>query len=94
MAHSHTVVHTTQGKKLVTRLGRHWGHKFDVILTDTQLTVPFNPEAQALLRVKEEALEIELRHSQADELATLQQVVAEHLQRFAGEETLQFNWRR
>lgn len=93
MAQSHAVVTTSQARRLITRLGRHWAHKFDVVQDDTVLTVPFSAEASATLHAHDDRLEISLDHAQAAELATLQGVLAEHLQRFSRDETLLFEWR-
>lgn len=87
-----TIVPTAQGQRLITRLGRHWGHKFTVTLNDNELSVPFNETTQANMQVQEYGLCVRIDTSDEERLETLKQVVADHLQRFAKNQTLVFHW--
>lgn len=87
-----TLVPTEQGKRLITRLGRHWGHKFDVTLEDRHLTVPFSDTSQAHMQVQPDGLSVSIRTEEEARLASMKQVVADHLQRFAKDQTLKFDW--
>lgn len=87
-----TIIPTEQGQRLITRLGRHWGHKFAVELDEQHLTVPFNETTQAHMQVETGGLHVRIDTPEAERLDSLKQVVADHLQRFAKEQTLAFDW--
>ena len=85
---------TEQGQRLITRLGRHWGHKFAVDLEDNHLPVPFDADTLATMAVQPHALAVQIHTPDASRLEPLQKVVADHLQRFAKEQTLSFHWQQ
>lgn len=89
-----SIIPTEQGQRLITRLGRHWSHKFDVELDEHHLTVPFNDSTKAHMQVEAGGLHVRIDTAEAERLDTLKQVVADHLQRFAKEQTLAFDWRQ
>lgn len=91
MATSRARLDTPQAKRLMTRLGRHWSHKFEVEMDEERLLVPFSEEARVTLLASDAVLDIEIEHPEA-EGETLQTVVAEHLQRFSKDEALRFDW--
>ncbi len=92
MYSSTTTILTEQGQRLITRLGRHWGHKFAVVQEDHRLTIPFSEDSRADMQVQAEGLSVRIDTSDPERLGSLQQVVADHLQRFAKDQTLQFHW--
>lgn len=77
--------------RLMTRLCRHWSHKFNVELDAASGSVAF-PNGTCAFAVEADLLQVSL-HMPEDNQARMQQVVAEHLQRMAGTETLAVNWR-
>ncbi|KGD62660.1 hypothetical protein Y5S_03615 [Alcanivorax nanhaiticus] len=83
---------TEQGQRLITRLGRHWGHKFDVTLSETELYIPFSATSHSRLTLNEGGLTAQISAAEPERLSTLKQVLTDHLQRFAKDQTLVFPW--
>ena len=77
--------------RLMTRLCKHWSHKFNVELGEANGSVAF-PNGTCEFAVEADLLQVSLRMPE-DSQARMQQVVAEHLQRMAGTETLAVHWR-
>ncbi|AYC32343.1 DUF2218 domain-containing protein [Pseudomonas cavernae] len=77
--------------RLMTRLCRHWGHKFTVELDEGRGAVEF-PNGRCEFVSEVGLLQVSLRMPE-DNQARMQQVVAEHLQRMAGDEPLVIEWR-
>ncbi|GAB3483049.1 DUF2218 domain-containing protein [Azotobacter salinestris] len=78
--------------RLIRRLCKHWAHKFPVSLDERRGEIQL-PLGRCLLQVGDGQLEVCLQASDAEQIQRFQQVVAEHLQRMAGDETLDFAWR-
>lgn len=89
-----TTTRSNDAPRLLRTLGNHWRHKFEIRRDDdAHAFVPFVDAAQgADFRVDGDALRIVLTLDAADELARYQQVIENHLQRFARDETLVFDW--
>jgi len=77
--------------RLMTRLCRHWSHKFNVELGEGHGSVAF-PNGSCEFAAEAGLLQVSLRMPE-DCQARMQQVVAEHLQRMAGSEPLTVQWR-
>ncbi|MHA6195980.1 DUF2218 domain-containing protein [Pseudomonas wadenswilerensis] len=82
-----------QPQRLITRLSRHWAHKFQVEQQDGQSRIDFVGSG-CLLKVVEGGLWVEA-WAPADEMEELEVVIVDHLQRSAAPgETLSFAWQR
>ena len=92
MEQTRATLATQQGQRLLTRLGRHWSHKFDVTLDTSRLDIPFSPESRATIQIHDTGLEVTIESQNGEALDKLQTVVAEQLQRFASDEVLAFHW--
>ncbi|WP_028237931.1 DUF2218 domain-containing protein [Stutzerimonas azotifigens] len=92
MLESNATVSTANSQRLVNRLCKHWGHKFPVHLHDEGGDIELSL-GHCALRHCEQGLEVRLRAEDEAALARLREVVADHLQRMAGDETLGFDWR-
>ncbi len=81
--------------RLLRTLCNHWRHKFEIRRDDTSHAfVPFVDAAQgADFTVDGDALRIVLTLDESEAIARYQQVIENHLQRFARDETLAFDWR-
>ena len=77
--------------RLMTRLCRHWSHKFKVELDEGHGSVAF-PAGTCTFAAEASLLQVSLDMPE-DSQVRMQQVVAEHLQRMAGSETLAVEWR-
>lgn len=86
---SRALIDTQQAERLVLRLCKHWGHKFPVTHTPGRGEIEL-PLGRCRLHGAA-ALTVELE-SDAEQLARLQQIVADHLQRMARDETLVITW--
>jgi hypothetical protein len=83
---------TANASKLLRTLCNHWRHKFDLNYSDDRAHIPFSAEAHVAGSADATGLTMTISHTDATQLPQLQTVVAEHLQRFAREETLVFEW--
>lgn len=77
--------------RLIRRLCKHWAHKFPVTLDEQRGEIQLS-YGHCLLQAGEGELQVRLQAHDAEQLPRFQQVVADHLQRMAGDETLEFAW--
>ncbi|RAK56778.1 DUF2218 domain-containing protein [Phenylobacterium deserti] len=85
---------TASASRYLQQLCKHWGHKFPVEFTSQHGVIQL-PLGACALDADEQALHIRLDPAAGDsDLARFEQVVAEHLQRFAFREELTIEWRR
>lgn len=84
---------TASAQRCLTRLCRHWGHKFTVSFDAEGGEVQFEP-ARCLLQVVDGGLRVTVETPDEGELAELEAVVGEHLQRMASPEQLGIRWVR
>ena len=90
MLTSSAQVQTQTPQRLMNRLCKHWGHKFPVTLDEQQGVIEL-PLGVCRLHCAD-TLTVELE-SDSVQMSRLQQVVADHLQRMAGKETLAIEWK-
>jgi len=76
--------------KLISRLCKHWGHKFPVIFDDRSGEIQLSI-GLCQLQSTADGLHAHLQAA-ADNMPMLQKVVADHLQRMAGDETIVVKW--
>ena len=88
---STAAIRTEQPERLMKRLCKHWGHKFPVETGDGQGSIELPMGICRMLCT--DILQIEL-HGDADQMATFQQVVADHLRRMASSEELVIDWQQ
>ncbi|RZF52740.1 DUF2218 domain-containing protein [Acinetobacter halotolerans] len=81
---STTQLTTTEGKRISKRLVNHWKHKFEVSETETHSKI-FMPTATVTLTPQEQYLDV-LIENQQDDVARLEEVVIDHLNRMAQQE--------
>ena len=86
-----TRIPTASGAKYLQQLCKHWGHKFDVDLTDHKgnrpVSYPSNDGADA------DALLVTIEAQEKETVERMKDVVASHLDRFAFREApLAFDW--
>lgn len=93
MFQTRTTLETPNAGRYITRLCKHWGHKFAVDFDEQRGHIDFGGSS-CDLQASDTALHILVVAPEA-ELDEMEVVVADHLQRFAprGEE-LQFLWER
>ena len=86
------MVATAAASKYLQQLCKHWSHRFAVEFDAGRGTVPM-PGGTLTLAASPDGLRLDL-DAPDDALPRLEEVVAEHLQRFAFRETLVFDWAR
>lgn len=87
---SHARLTTDKAARYMTQLARHWSHKFEVTLDETTARIPL-PIGDCRMAADASGLDITVETANPDGLARLEDVVGEHLLRFAfreGAETL------
>jgi hypothetical protein len=82
---------TPDASRILRRLCKHWSHKFAVRFDDGSGEIQLN-DVRVLLRAAPERLFITLENPQAAVPRRLMGVVAEHLQRMAGDQRLEVTW--
>ena len=84
-------VPTAHASRYLQQLCKHWSHKFPVTFDACSGEVPFGEKAKLTLKANGDVLSLRL-DATADRLPTLEDVVAEHLRRFAHREELHIDW--
>jgi hypothetical protein len=82
---------TAHASRYLQQLCKHWSHKFPVTFDACSGQVPFSDTAKLTLKANGDVLSLRL-DATADRLPTLEDVVAEHLRRFAHREELHIDW--
>ena len=87
-------IETDDAGKYLVQLAKHWSHRFpDLTWNETRAEIPF-PTGQCVFTSKENVLSIALTVPDEETASRLENVVAEHLKRFAFRESLKIVWRR
>lgn len=90
MAKSKAVVRTEHGSRYLQQLCKHWAHRF---------AVEFDPQAGRIDLGEGRVVELAADGgtltvaAEADDIAQLQDVVEQHIVRFAFREELAFDWK-
>lgn len=92
MAEVRAVVATASGSRYLQQLAKHWSHKCDVVFDAHQADIQL-PFGRCLLDAGPDQLRIQLVGAEGADMSRFEQVVADHLARFAFRETLSFDWR-
>ena len=83
---------TASGAKYLQQLCKHWGHKFDVDLSEQKGIVRF-PAAVATMEADAHALLVTIEAQEKEAVERMKGVVASHLDQFAFREApLPFEW--
>ena len=92
MPSSRADVATEHASRYLQQLCKHWAHKFPVEFDPAHGSIELSI-GRAVLDADAAALHIEVS-SEADSLERLENVVADHIKRFAFREDLTFDWKR
>ena len=84
-------VSTENASSYLRKLCQHWSHKFLVSFDAQHGTIDL-AVGKCILDAEENALKVRLEMVAEGNEARLQQVVEEHIKRFAFRETLVFDW--
>ncbi|MDR3466239.1 MAG: DUF2218 domain-containing protein [Xanthobacteraceae bacterium] len=84
---------TAHGSRYLTQLCKHWGHKFPVSYDAHRGAIEL-PAGGCTLEADAATLAVRVEAAATEGLARLEQVVEEHIRRFAFREELSFAWTR
>lgn len=94
MASSIAHIITEKGSRYLQQLCKHWSHRFAVTFDPFTGTIDFGSGQSVELSASDTELTVTVHDEMEAGLDKLEQVVADHLKRFAFRETLEFNWSR
>lgn len=87
-------VPTASASRYLQQLAKHWSHKMTVAFIAEEATIDFPSGARLVMRADTDTLDVALTVPEAEDVARMRTVVAEHLDRFAFREApLTFDWR-
>ena len=85
-------VATSHGGKYVTQLCKHWSHKLEVELNETNGIVRF-PDAVATMQAYSQGIALSISGKDPEVLERLKGVIERHIDRFAFREApLAYSW--
>jgi hypothetical protein len=95
MPTSQARVPTSEASRYLTQLCRHWSHKFPVETTSDHGVVPFGEDRICTFEASADALVMKVATPDPSGLTRLENVVSDHLLRFAFRENLgDITWSR
>jgi hypothetical protein len=83
MPASQTTIPTASASRYLQQLCKHWSHKFAVEFTPERGTIPFDDSRVCTLDASPEHLALRVEAADDATLERTQDVVVEHLKRFA-----------
>ncbi|CAN5124836.1 DUF2218 domain-containing protein [soil metagenome] len=90
---SHARLNSDEAARYMTQLAKHWSHKFEVSYDEISALIPL-PLGTCSMLADPEGLDITIEAVDLEALARLEDVVAEHLLRFALHEPGRLGWTR
>ncbi len=91
---SHARLNTDKAARYMIQLAKHWGHEFEVTYDDVSALIPL-PLGTCSMLADPEGLDVTIEAADLEGLARLEDVVAEHLLRFAScEPVKRLGWTR
>ncbi|GAB2802514.1 DUF2218 domain-containing protein [Halomonas shantousis] len=93
MATTYAAVTTENPSLNMKKLCRHFGHKVEATFDDERGEIHF-PFGTATLTAEEGVLVMQGRADSDEDIARFEQVMADHLVRFASKESLTVEWQR
>ena len=93
MGASHGRAETASARRYLSQLCKHWSHRFEVRFDETSGEIAL-PSGPCRLKAEPDGLEIALEAEDASQLDRMEQVVADHLKRFAFREPFEVTWTR
>jgi hypothetical protein len=85
-------VKTEHASRYLQQLCKHWSHRFTVEFNEIAGKVPFSPETSVEFAADASALLMTLHVENPQDIERKQNVVADHLKRFAFREALDVVW--
>lgn len=92
MPRSTAIVPTRSASRYLQQLCKHWSHRFVVSFSPEKGEIDFGGGQSVALSATDTALTITVFDANDHTISELEQVVADHLKRFAFREDLTFDW--
>ena len=92
MTLSQAGVPTANASRYLQQLCKHWSHKFETQFDERAGTISFDADRRVALTADDAMLTMRLTTPDAETNVRMQNVVAEHLKRFAFREELVVDW--
>lgn len=92
MLESHSKVRTSNASRYLQQLCKHWGHRFAVNFDAERGAIDFGGGETLDLSASEGMLHLRAGIAEGGDLSALEQVIADHLRRFAFREDLHIAW--
>lgn len=83
MPQSNATVQTQHGSAYISRLCKHWSHRFAVSLTDEEGHIDFGDGQHCVLQALPDGIRMEIHAPDPQTLESLESVVVDHLARMA-----------
>ncbi|SDS51568.1 hypothetical protein SAMN05216421_1666 [Halopseudomonas xinjiangensis] len=83
MPQSNATVQTLHGSAYISRLCKHWSHRFDVTLTADEGRIDFGDSKHCVLQALPDGISMEIHAPDQESLESLERVVVDHLLRMA-----------
>ena len=86
MPQSQATVQTRNASRYMTRLCKHWSHRFEVEHDEHKGRIEFGEEERCLLKASADSLEMTVHAASPSALESLEKVVVDHLMRMANDD--------
>ncbi len=86
MPRSQATVQTRNASRYMTRLCKHWSHRFEVDFDESTGRIEFGGKERCLLNASSDSLEMTVEAPSQSALASLEKVVVDHLMRMANDD--------
>lgn len=93
MSESTAIVSTTNASRYLQQLCKHWAHRFTVDFSAEAGSIDMGDSRIVTLKANSDTLSVTVSAPE-DSLQKLEEVVEEHIVRFAFREELSFSWQR
>ncbi|AQS41128.1 MAG: Hypothetical protein BHV28_04150 [Candidatus Tokpelaia hoelldobleri] len=94
MIRTRSVIKTLHAGKYLVQLSKHWQHKFSFSYTETEAHIPFSDAIRLDMSANPAELAVQLEAPNEEDIARMETVFANHLERFAFREKLIIDWQR
>lgn len=88
---SRALIAVENPNRYINRLCKHWSHKFTIKQSEQHSSIDFG-KAKCTLMHADNQLTLNLTSNNAEDLESMQQVVANHLIRMSNQNIVSVNW--
>ena len=88
-----TSLPTNEASRLIKRLCKHFSHKVDVEFDESSGHVDF-PMGSCNMKASDDTLTFDIQADNPENLQKVQQVISSHADKFARDESLEWEWKQ